>query len=387
MPGEPKPASPDAGAEALIARAQAGDARALGHLLGLGPVAVPGLMQGLWSDSYTTRRESAKLLGEIGGDARAAAPSLARVLKDDGNTETRAEAARALGLTGAYSAIPALTKALKDEEAIVRLTAAQSLVALGAEAEAVLPTLTKSLKSPRPAEQQAAARLLGNLGPEAAPAVLALQESLVDADPLVTYRIAEALGRIGPGAKGAVPLLKSKATDHQEAALFRVPSAVALWRISRDPAAAELLRAALAEKKTMHPPPHNALLRIDPSGKTIEQLAKKLESENSDEVLRAAGALGTRTKAAIPALLKLLKAEDATSKYEVAEALARFGPDAKESLEKLRTMAKQKDLAAAVALYQIEPKPENALAIAEFFEDKDKRLAAAVALKHLRPRG
>lgn len=387
MPAEAKPASPDAAAEALLPRARTGDPKALAQLLDLGPAAVPALTRGLWSDSYTTRRHSAGLLGALGGDARAAGPSLARVLKDDGDTEARAEAARSLGRVWAYSAIPALTKALKDEEPVVRLAVAEALVALGAEAEAVIPTLTKSLKSGRSAEQQAAAVILGTLGPEAAPAVLALQEALVDADALVTYRIAEALGRIGPGAKGAVPLLKSKATDHQEAAVFRVPSAVALWRINRDESAAELLRTALAEKKATRPRPHNALLRIDPSKETVEEIAKQLKSEDKGEVLRVANVLGTRAKAVIPALLKLLKGEDVSYRSDAAEALARFGPDAKEALETLRTMAKQKDLDGAIALYQVEPKPENALAITEFFENKDKRLAAAEALRQLRPAG
>jgi HEAT repeat protein len=412
FPPVPAPAPRAAEVEALVAQSQSPDAKlsteALVKLADLGSAAVPVLTQGLWSDSYTVRRQSANLLGLLGGDARSAAPSLVRVLKDDGNTESRAEAARSLALVWAHSAIPALTKALKDEAAVVRLAAAESLIALGAEAEVVLPALTKSLKSGRPAEQQAAAQLLGDLGPEAAPAVLALQEALVDADALVTYRIAEALGRIGAGAKDAVPLLKSKAKDHREAAVFRVPSAVALWRINRDPDAAELLRKALAEKKATRPLPHDALLRIDPSPESVEEIAKHLKSEDEKEVAIAAAALGKRAKEIVPRfvkplteLAKVLQGEPPPEGYNAAKGaedaqraiavLGAIGPGAKPALEPLRVLAKEKRLAiglpAAVLVYQLDPKPDNALVLTEFLENKDERLAAAEALKQLRPTG
>ncbi len=69
--------------------------------------------------------------------------------------------------------------------------------------------------------------------------------------------------------------------------------------------------------------------------------------------------------------------------------LGRMGPDAKDSLETLNTIAKGKipglSPAAAVTVYQIDPKSDTAMAIAEFFENKDERVYAANALKKLRP--
>ncbi len=384
---EPKPASPDATTEALLPKVQAGDARALAQVLDLGRAAVPVLTRGLWSDSYTTRRQCAMLLGMIGGDARAAAPSLAHVMKDDSDTKARVEAARALGAVGAYAAIPALRAAIKDETAIVRLMAAQSLIDLGVDANAVLPTLTKAVKSAQSTEQLVAAQLLGELGPEAASAVVALHEALVDADSLATYRIAEALGRIGPGARNAVPLLKSKATLHIGASFFRVPSAIALWRISRDPAAGELLRDSLSAK-AIQGLPHEPLWRISPSQKTTEVIARQLKSENPEMVLTAAELLGAKCRDTVPQLLAILKKESEKPEHKLRamSLLGHIGPDAKDALDTLRPLARSKQLAAAVALYQIEPKPENALSITEFFESKDDRLPAAEALRFLQPK-
>ncbi len=393
VPPAPMPAAPVLDVDALIAKAADSDPKtadeALFKLVGLGSGAVPALTQGLWAESSTTRRLCAAILVEIGADARAATPSLVRLLNDD-NTAVRRAAIRALSSVGAHSAIPALKKSLKDDSADVRLAAAEALIALGADAETVIPVLTKALKAERPEEYQYAVGLLGELGSEAAPALPAIETALVEADPAFAGRIADALGRIGPEAKNLVPLLKKKVKDDQNAAFFRTSAAIALWRIARDPDAAELLREALAAKKAVRPLPHAPLLRIEPSLETIEALAKLLKSEDIDEVLLAAEVLGTRSKDTIPQLVALLKkGDERVYKLHAGLILGRIGPDAKEALEPLTALAKTKtefgSFPAAVAVYQIDPKPENAMAIAEYLEDKDHRLHAAEALKFLRP--
>lgn len=395
---EPTPASetpPFASeVESLLAKSQDPDIRVVVHatqrLRDLGPAAVPALMQGLWSDSSTTRRETMDILRMLSADARTAAPSLIRLLGDD-NKDVRREAARTLASIGAYSAIPALTKALNDESVAVRLVACESLIILGEKAEIVLPVLTKSLQSQRPEEQEFAARLLADLGPEAAPATLALQRALNEADPALVSQIVESLGRLGPAAKDAVPALKKKVKDDQTAALFRVPVAIALWRINRDPAAVELLIEAVEAKKKSSPLPYIPLLRIDSSKESVDALVKQLKSDDPSNVLAVAESLGSRSKDVVPSLIELMKKET-TKNIKTLHAtviLGRLGPAAKEALPLLDAIAKAKgeygSFDAAVAVYQIDPKPDNALAIVEYFEDKDRRLWAAQTLKQLRP--
>jgi HEAT repeat protein len=410
MPEPAKLAVSDTEIEELVAKTLDRDANtaadALAKLVDLGPTAVPVLTQGLWSDAATTRRACAAVLGEMGGDARPAAPSLARLLNDNSNDVRRA-AARALGSIGAHSAIPALTKSLKDEFASIRLAAAESLIVLGAPAETILPALTKALDSRQIEERLYAVRLLGDLGPEAAPAVIAIQKEMSEGDALMTARAVDALGRIGSEAKNAAVVLKEKMKEDPNAVLFRVPAALALWRITRDPFAVDVLRDALAGKKNLRPLPHNALWRIDQSKETADAFAEQLKSKDPLDVYLAAEVLGGRAKDVVPQYVKplallagILKGDPPPPGFNEVQAeqdarramslLALIGTEAKAALEPLATLVKMKNplsFPAAVAVYRIDPKPDNALAIAAYLEDKDHRVRAAEALKQLRPTG
>jgi HEAT repeat protein len=389
--------TPDADIEALIVKARdpSTSPEAIKQLTELGPDAVPVLTQGLWADAAATRRVCALVLAEIGADARAAAPSLVRMLGDD-SKDVRLAAVRALGAVQAHAAIPALTKALKDEAPAVRLGAARSLITLGADAATVLPVLTRSLVSEDADERSYAVGLLGELGPEAAPAVPQLQDALADANPSLTIRTADALGRIGADAKTAAPALKKKLDDDKNADLYRVSVAIALWRVARDESAAPLLRGALASNKEPRAVPHVPLWRIDRSVDTLDALLKRIATEDQFDPT-AAYLLGARAKEVVPMLTKSLKSflekmgeRDTVTAASRIPILGRIGPPAKEALEPLKAIAKEKNvlqLPAAIAVYRIDSQPDNALAIAAFLDDQNLRRAAAEALKELRPTG
>lgn len=376
--------------DALIAEAGGRNpqtaAKASQKLVALGPVAVPALTQGLWADA-TIRRTCVLTLTMIGADARSAAPSLIRLLADE-SPEVKYTAARALGSVGTDAAVPALAKLLDDKTPQVRLVAAEALIALGADAGAVLPALTKALKSEQPEEAHAAAKLLGELGPEAAGAVPALNDQLAGADPLLTALVCEALGRIGPAAKDALPALKAKLNEDKNPALYRASAALALWRVSRDPDAASLLRDALAGPKG-RVLPYSPLWRIDQSKETADALAKELKGDDPAKALAAARVLGARSKETLPALLKLLKAEDPSVQLDAALMLGEFGPDAKEGLDLLQRIAESKSpgasVPAAVAVYRIAPSAKAARVLTDYLEDKNLGIEAAEALKELRP--
>ncbi len=394
-PVVPMGAPTDAAIDALIADAigrNAGTAaEAVRKLVNLGPAAVPSLTQGLWADS-DTRRACIAMLGMIGADARSAVPSLVRMLNDD-NLEIRGGAARALGFIGAHSAIPALTKLLDDKFPLVRLTAAESLISLGASAETVLPVLTKALKSERQDENYAAARLLGELGPEAAPAVPVINNALAGADPLLVARLADALGRVGPGAKDAAPALKTRVSDDKNPMIYHVPATLAVWRITRDLDVVKLLYPALP-KTQGRGLAHAPLWRIDQSKETLDELTKQLKSQEPSDVIAAAAALGPQSKDAASALAKLIQPDlDPAKLLAVLTVLGDIGPGApawnKETLETLQKIIESKtpglSVAAAVTAYRIAPTPKAAQVLTDFLEEKDLRIEAAEALKALRP--
>lgn len=362
------------------------------RLLEVGPAAVPALTRGLWSDSFTQRRHCLRLLAQLGADARPAAPSVARLMRDENDPDIRRNAARTLAYLDASSAIAALKKALDDETVHVRLAAAESLIELGEAAAVVLPVLTKTLKSPRGEDQQEAARLLARLGPEAAPALLDLHAALGEAETFATIRILEALGRIGPAAKELVPIIKEKVKDHPSIALLRTPTALALWRIDRDPLALTLLRDAVAANRPLLPLPHPVLLRINPTVQTRERIAALLQSDNLQEVLLAADLLGNQSPDTVPRLVGLLKDRNVLleNHLRAAAILGHIGPDAKAALPALAQLRNAKGrlpLPVAVAIYQIDPRPEHARTILDYFENREYRVAAAEAIAHLQPSG
>jgi HEAT repeat protein len=89
---------------------------------------VPGLLITLKSDKPAERAASARILGEIGPQARDAVGGLAEALKDP-DRDVRQNAAYALGYIGKASApaVPALVTALHDREWQVRRAAATAL--------------------------------------------------------------------------------------------------------------------------------------------------------------------------------------------------------------------------------------------------------------------
>jgi len=91
---------------------------------------------------------------------------------------TQIAAADALGRIG-QPAVPALSEALADPDAVVRLQACRALAYMGAKAAPAVPQLVKRLYlDSEEAVRLQAARALGQIGEDAKPAVPPLMEML-----------------------------------------------------------------------------------------------------------------------------------------------------------------------------------------------------------------
>jgi len=132
-------------------------------------------------------------------------------------------------LRGDKEALPVLTELLESEYSPVRVTAANGLAQLGADAEGALPGLILALKDKDLNVRYWALSALKKMGPAAATAVPGLIAALSThpaAEPGLEgppryYKdaravAADALGSIGPGAKAAVPRLKEVAAKDDE---------------------------------------------------------------------------------------------------------------------------------------------------------------------------
>jgi len=119
-----------------------GVVHSLGKMGPLGAVAVSELVKVLKSDpDWKLRQAAAEALGRIGLDARAAVPALIRALRDE-NEHVRYHAIQSLGIMGPYArdAIPALKKALRDKYSEARKAAAEALKSVqGADGSQATP--------------------------------------------------------------------------------------------------------------------------------------------------------------------------------------------------------------------------------------------------------
>jgi HEAT repeat protein len=146
----------------------------------------------------------------IVGDGAAAAedvPALLKALQDE-DARVRLEAAEDLGLLGpaAAAAVAALLKLTEqDTDPLVRVAAAKALARIDPKNQTALPLLIAALKDKAGKVRKMAAESLGDLGPESPPAVAALVKAAKDSDPSVRWAAIDALGQIGPGAEAAVP--------------------------------------------------------------------------------------------------------------------------------------------------------------------------------------
>jgi HEAT repeat protein len=123
--------------------------------------------------------------------------------------ETRRAAAQAMA-NGPFfeereQALPALIKALEDEDNHVRSATARAIARMGPRATTAIPALTRALTDADVNVPGAAARALGAIGPDAAPSVPALRKALGDKSQTLSRYAAIALGGIGPGAREALP--------------------------------------------------------------------------------------------------------------------------------------------------------------------------------------
>ncbi len=171
---------------------------------GVGPAAVPGLIQALWDEHHYIVREAAYALGRIGPAAVEAVPALIDALGGE-DTDAQDEVTVALVKIGP-AAVPALIDVLRGGgEGVGR--AADALGAIGPAAVEAVPALADALRDEDADVRSCVAYALGKIGPGAAPAASALADALRNGDRLFQHVAVMALEEIGHGAAEAVPAL------------------------------------------------------------------------------------------------------------------------------------------------------------------------------------
>jgi len=307
------------------------------------------LISNLSSPAAEDREAAAKSLGDLG---QATVPALIKALEDQ-NSFVRRSAALALGRIGpsARAAVPTLVRGCKDKEEIVRGAAAKALGEIGLPAESAISALMERLKDENTSVRNRAANSLSKMGAVAVPT---LMEAINDDQALIRRYAVNTLGRIGPEAVRAVPaLIEALKSDD---ALLGNYAAYALGKIGA--AAVPGLTKAMKEiGPEVRGLAATAFEKMGKEARTaLPALTQALKDSNPRVrryAARALGGIGSEAQAAIPTLMKALRDDNGSVRGAAARALAQIGPA---PLPMLRDALKDKDpllrRVAVVALAQ-----------------------------------
>jgi HEAT repeat protein len=313
-----------------------------------GKKAIPALKAGCESHDSRVRALAIKVLGSLDPTAF---PILIKALKDE-DAQIRLAAAQGIGARTRFesSALPVLRDALKDSDSQVRLAVVEAFRCIHPGSESQILALASALIDSKLMIRKRAATELKWLASTAKPAVPALTLALRDKDQTVRRIAAEALGEIGPESKKAVKDLQNTLKDLDP--LVRLAAAVALGRIG--PLAKESsssLAEALADPvETVRVEAALALWLITQNDEIAfpvlfevlsEPIAKGESNEKRESREKAAlslGQMGKKAAGAVAVLIETTKYNDTRVRLAAAYALGKIGPSAKLAIPALIQM-------------------------------------------------
>jgi HEAT repeat protein len=198
----------------------------------IGAPARAALRQMLQDGDLLSRIRAASALLQLNSSDKDAL-SLLKESAAHADLEARREAVDGLyfGAAHAESALPELIRALDDDDALIRIHAANCLEEMGKKCIPAVPALLKRLTDEEEEVRCTAAQAIMESGTKDASAVPALVTALSDEHPTVRFCVATALGKIGRKAAPALPSLKRLLNDEDE--MTRDAAAAAIKRISR----------------------------------------------------------------------------------------------------------------------------------------------------------
>ncbi len=314
------------------------------------------------------RQQAGWALGELAPDARTLVPGLTQAVRDD-RPEVRFNAVSFLGQLGA-AAVPPLVEALADPEKKIRNQAAQCLLALRVSDDLVLRALAPRLKDERAAARQAAVFVLPRCGTAALPELtVALQDTeavvrqqaiqafpkfppdakvilpvlttaLRDNDAYVRAEAVAALASYVGLRPDVSPLLRTAA--HDPDANVRQTAVAALGRVGL-PAVPALLQAMRDPEAKVWKKAIDAFLEMPVPDKVLRPvLLRALKSDDSNQRQGAAYAMARFGADAVQPLVDALQDPDAGVQWAAVDTLDTIGPAARKAVPALVQVAASK---------------------------------------------
>jgi HEAT repeat protein len=277
------------------------------------------------ADAVMIRADAARALTLLAPEAERAIPALGRALEDE-NPTVSVRAAEALARIG-KPAIRTLIKVLEEGGITARSSATYAIGVIGPEAKAAIPALTENLKHGPTYDAKQPAYALGRIGPAATPTLIQL---LRENDGSLRFLAAYAFNVMGPLGKEALPALLSALEDSE--AMVRRQAAESLMNIA--PADRRVIDAFIRSipdaEENVRSAVLQALSRVAYATESAVPLLMERLTDDSPAVRRwtaiLLGRIGSAAKPAVPALCEALKDTDEQARIEAKEALRKIDP-------------------------------------------------------------
>ena len=340
---------------------------AVDTLAKIGAPAVPVLVDALGANWVDVRSQAARQLGLLRVSDKMVVIGLAHTLKDE-NAMVRRTAAQALQNLGpgAHLAAPALLATLRDPDAAVRHHVLLALTTVRGDAKEMVPALVELLKDESPQIRQSAVRILSGYGAPALPHMLValkdvdagvrqqalfglqaipgdIKEALPALLPMLgdnninTRRITILL--LGRAGEEAVPHLREALKDPAPNLRWTAASSLGNLGPAAKKAIPELIDLAVGDTNiTVRRMSMFAVVRIQPE--EVGPLFDKIKKHPDDKIRQSAYQIFNfnkqiPAKVAVPILVDGLKDKIARIRQVCALNLGRFGPAAKSAIEPL----------------------------------------------------
>ncbi|HEY3789962.1 MAG TPA: HEAT repeat domain-containing protein [Urbifossiella sp.] len=366
-----------------------------------GKLAVGPTVELLRHKNAQVRELALQTLGEIGADAKEAAPAIRDLLTDPDVALEAAVALYRVGEKDLDNAVRLIESAFMATDPGTLRAAIQAVSRMGPVGKKLMPEVFNQFTSKTPEVRLAAVGYLGSLEPaEAAAQIAALTKLTADEFPRIRRRVGVLLEKLGPaGAPAADAVGKALASEKDDSVRDQFVDALIAMGPAAKPAIVGLApilsdSSATAQSKIKV---IGALIKVDPGAKAAADALIVAANDRDPYVRRAAAAamghLHPLPDEARNRLVKLLKSD---AKYDVmtaaARGLAAAGSRAKAAKPDLETVAAGKlpgpAFWAKVALVAIEGDVTKAGAVVRegmTGRNGNVRVAAAEALMLVGP--
>ncbi|MGI9471382.1 MAG: HEAT repeat domain-containing protein, partial [Rubripirellula sp.] len=351
-------------------------ARALGEMDPIPPSAITPLINSLDSPSKALKRAALEGLGKCSdlnpavvkrfrqyaededAGVRAAAilamakrepksSELTQALRagvNDADATVRVRAIEGLAIQGvAANAIEELVQALEDSHSNVRLVAVTTLSESGEAAQPTVGKITSLLSDGDAEVRAAAAEAIGQIGTNEASVVTKLSRSLQDQDSKVLLASLNSLAALGEASKTHTqevwPLL-----EHPDAGM-RSAALKCLAAVDGEAATPILIELLSDRDWTVRRDSAESLGKIGSKAKAaVPTLFRMLTSEDDRDAARGAlRAIDDAGPEAVPVLVGALESDDRRQRYYAMFLLGKVGPAAKDALPAIRRLLEETD--------------------------------------------